>query len=357
MLELNNVLIYSRAICSSKQSVQCSNTIFCLKNFWEDWGNDGIKWDLAFTFSENSTISRLAHREDRLDEDAHAALGRVYPSHHTEAETLLARALLKVDVVKSHGHGLGSGWDNSLPATHPSLNCRKFDKKFSHFFVILSSYFSPTFIEVGSQGEITVVPHHGCGGHTGSAAGPGVVTNVDNCLEAALFVRHPVSCVAIIVRHPVLWLALALGRAGDQGPEVHLLVINRRRPRPLNLRQPPPPPPLHWGRGGHHGPDVPGDDDVDVSVTIPEVGFRLIHGQAPETGAIDIDQLVTKMEPAVSETRKVKDILSVINTERGNVILRLAETRDLFTCEWGHQGQCAQSQSRWCSCFGSFSLK
>ena len=68
-------------------------------------------------------------------------------------------------------------------------------------------------------------------------------------------------------------------------------------------------------------------------MTIPEVGSRLLHGQAPETGAIDIDQLITKMEPAVSETRKVKDILSVINTERGNVILRLAETRDLFTCE------------------------
>ena len=138
MLELNNVLIYNRAICSSKQSDIRYNMFkhnILLKKLVEDWGNDGIKWDLAFTFSENSTISRLAHREDRLDEDAHAALGRVYPSHNTEAETLLARALLKVDVVKCHGHGLGSGWDNSLPATHPSLNCRK---KISHLFVNIS---------------------------------------------------------------------------------------------------------------------------------------------------------------------------------------------------------------------------
>ena len=64
-----------------------------------NWGNVGIKWDIAFTFSENSAISRLAHGEDGLDKDAHAAFRRVYPAHHTEAQTLLTRALLKVDVV------------------------------------------------------------------------------------------------------------------------------------------------------------------------------------------------------------------------------------------------------------------
>ena len=75
-----------------------------------------------FTFSERSLVSSLAHREDRLDKDAHAALGRVNPAHHTEPEPLLARALLKVDVVKSHGHGLGPGRGQTRPGAHSPLN-------------------------------------------------------------------------------------------------------------------------------------------------------------------------------------------------------------------------------------------
>ena len=56
-----------------------------------------------------------------------------------------------------------------------------------------------------SQGEVAVVPHNGGGGYTGSAAGSRVVTDVNNSLEAALFVRHPVAGVAIIIMgHPVL---------------------------------------------------------------------------------------------------------------------------------------------------------
>ena len=60
-----------------------------------------------FTFSERALVSGLAHREDRLDKDAHAALGGVNPAHHTEAQALLTRALLKHDGVYGHGEGLG----------------------------------------------------------------------------------------------------------------------------------------------------------------------------------------------------------------------------------------------------------
>ena len=62
----------------------------------------------CFTFSKHPTISGLAHREDGLDEDAHAALGGVNPAHHAEPEPLLAGALLKHDGVQGHGQRLGS---------------------------------------------------------------------------------------------------------------------------------------------------------------------------------------------------------------------------------------------------------
>ena len=138
--------------------------------------------------------------------------------------------------------------------------------------------------------------HDGGGGHT---AGARVVADVDDRLEAPVLAGHPVL--------PVLGLrALARRWAGHQGPEVELLVIDRRRPRPLNVRQPPPPPPLHRGRGGRRGDrghEVPGDDDVDVSVTLAEIVPRLLHAHPPETCAIHIHQLVTKLEAAVSGRR------------------------------------------------------
>ena len=75
-----------------------------------------------FTFSERALVSGLAHREDRLDKDAHAALGRVNPAHHAEPQALLTRTLLKVDVVKSHGHGLGPGRGQPRPGAHSPFN-------------------------------------------------------------------------------------------------------------------------------------------------------------------------------------------------------------------------------------------
>lgn len=52
------------------------------------------------TFSQSRLLGRLAIREDRLDEDAHGASGRVDTADYGEAESLLdAGALLKLDIV------------------------------------------------------------------------------------------------------------------------------------------------------------------------------------------------------------------------------------------------------------------
>ena len=52
------------------------------------------------TFSQSRLLGRLAIREDRLDEDAHGASGRVDTADHGESESLLdAGALLKLDIV------------------------------------------------------------------------------------------------------------------------------------------------------------------------------------------------------------------------------------------------------------------
>ena len=54
----------------------------------------------ASTFSQPGLLGRLAVREDRLDEDAHRATGRVDAADHAEAESLLdAGALLELDIV------------------------------------------------------------------------------------------------------------------------------------------------------------------------------------------------------------------------------------------------------------------
>ena len=54
----------------------------------------------ASTFSQPGLLGRLAVREDRLDEDAHGAAGRVDAANHAEAEPLLdAGALLELDIV------------------------------------------------------------------------------------------------------------------------------------------------------------------------------------------------------------------------------------------------------------------
>ena len=62
---------------------------------------------IIHTFSQWALISGLAHGEDGLNDDAHAALGGVNPAHHTEPEPLLAGALLKHDGVQGHGQRLG----------------------------------------------------------------------------------------------------------------------------------------------------------------------------------------------------------------------------------------------------------
>ena len=91
-----------------------------------------VKWSL--TFSKYSTIGRLAHGEDGLDEDAHAALGGVNPAHHAEPEALLAGALLKVDVVQRHGHGLGPGRGQARPAAHSPLDWKNKNLKQDKLF-------------------------------------------------------------------------------------------------------------------------------------------------------------------------------------------------------------------------------
>ena len=54
----------------------------------------------ASTFSQPGLLGRLAVREDRLDEDAHRAAGRVDAADHAEAQSLLdAGALLELDIV------------------------------------------------------------------------------------------------------------------------------------------------------------------------------------------------------------------------------------------------------------------
>ena len=116
------------------------------------------------------------------------------------------------------------------------------------------------------------------------------------------------------------------GPAVGGAPHLCREVVDGSGARSFNHRQLPPPPPLNRGRLTYWAGlllagllRLPGQDDVQLPRAVPQQHLGPLHVEAPQTGAVNINNLVSQSEPAVSPHQAVR--VDVSDLVAGGVVL------------------------------------